>query len=184
MRISFLVPSLHFGGVERWALTLCRHLQHVHVDSIISFGEANHAEIEQEAKRHARVFTLPIRLDDNRKRWWVTGEARAMMAEAIRYTDAILVSAGGELEHFEDQLAKVARSVVSHVDPIWAGQAWKVRREARFATHCVAVSKAAAKCFEYENVTVLENGAELDRLAPTADLRTNWGIPKDGKIAL
>lgn len=180
MRISFLIPGLHYGGVCRWALTLARNLRHVEVESFVSMGEGQSDAIEQEASRIAPVFTMPIR--EVSGALLIRGaDQKDVLRRACAKADAVIVSAAGILPQVWDSVRHCARVVVSHVTPDWGPQAWRVREDAKLATHCVAVSAAAAECFQGP-FTIIESGAEVDRIAPAGGV--DWGIPSIGKVAL
>lgn len=185
MRVSFLVPGLHYGGVCRWALTLARHLENVEVASIITMGEGTSYEVASRAQRIAPVFSLPIvRKEDE----LVFGDIRRTVQKACRHSDALIVSAAGILPRMGDVLRRQARIVVCHVTPEWAGQAQRVTADVGHATHLVAVSKAAAECFpaDREHI-VIRNGVDLNRLVMIRGReaqREAWAIPQDAKVAL
>ena len=187
MRVSFLIPGLHYGGVCRWALTLAQHLRNVEVASIITMGEGTMDGVERMAKRIAPVYSMPIRRE-GAQRMRDTDTMRAVVKKACRHADALIVSASGALPVLADVMRDKARVLVSHVTPEWEGQASRVKQDVPHATHLVAVSKAAAGCFPSDREhSIIPNGVDLNRLVPICGReaqRAAWGIPQDAKVAL
>lgn len=183
MRIAFLTQGMHYGGVERWALTLAAGLTQIETAAFIDAGTARHPDIVREARRIAPL----IEFQQVREGGKVTinlADAQEQM-EQLRGVDAILASGTGRLDVLTHWLP-CAKVLVSHVTPEWEGQGGLLSKDEPVATHRVAVSQAAAGCFS-RPAAIIASGVDLARIAPTVgrlEQRRAWGLPPDAKVAL
>lgn len=169
LRVGFITMMLEAGGVERWALGLSR----MWPDGITTGAflcESAGGALRGEAERIAPVYS--------------TGNA-VQFAERC---DVVLAWGTASLRQYGWHLSGKPVVATSHnaVDMPWAVD--QARRMEPHATHLAAVSRVAALAFwDSQLVTVIHNGAELDRVTPPRggrDLRRRLGIPLHAPVAL
>lgn len=167
IRVAFLSPSMHFGGAERWILTLARQFTHCVPCGLVLTEPCYHPDILRLARQ-----LMPIEVCE----YGDSPVAIRQKAARICETADVLISWGDQ--RLKDIVSDGHRNPnvtcpvveVSHSDGEWTEQANIVEQSYVGATHLAAVSCAAVSAFPadvQEAVTVIPNGVEMDRLTPT-----------------
>jgi glycosyltransferase involved in cell wall biosynthesis len=173
---------MHFGGAERFILSLARQFQHCRPCGLILTQHYYHPDMYRRAKQ-----LMPVTVCNDGDSMAVI---QAKAAQVCEHAD-VLVSWG------EQRLTEIVRDrrgtpnitcpvvEVSHSDGAWSEQTNLVHQSYLGANALVAVSKTAVSAYPPDvqaNVRVLPNGVEVDRLTPTftADAyREMLDIPAD-----
>lgn len=189
-RVALLTPSLLMGGAERWMLSLCRMLPGMGVDlagvALAQYGPSD-ASTVREFERYCRVQASEVRS--------VGGPAMDAVGlkrfpgsvafdSIIHNSDIVLTWGIGPLrEHLGDWRGPVV--FVSHGGCSWTSTVADMALPA--VTHRAAVSQWAARIFpDPSAVTVIHNGVEVDRVAPSQSrqaVREAWGL-RHGQVAV
>jgi glycosyltransferase involved in cell wall biosynthesis len=161
-RIGFLTQSFaSCGGVETWFLSLATRLSEY--DWLIAVSDPTQAD--------AAAIAMLSSVGQVR----VGPGAAQLVAES---SDLLIAWGKCETPPFVDPRILVAHGCDQYT------RRYVAERES-WATHCVAVSKAAGKVFQKEPL-VIHNGIDAARLAPSAGrdaTRIAWGLVP-GEIAL
>jgi glycosyltransferase involved in cell wall biosynthesis len=171
LKFLFVTPALGIGGVERWFLTLARHIRQVRPHAIVLTGDKSiHPQILAEAESICPV----IRAGENPL------EARPLLWEASKACDAVLTWG------FQPNLAYLVKHLDLPTVLVSHGSEelnQLLLANAPYATHYAAVSQVAADAFPHpyrEQVTVIPNGSDVERSAPNPGarqrLRGEWGV--------
>lgn len=170
-RLVLLTPSLGLGGAERWVLSVAKHI----VGWSVTIGCQWGGGLAQEATKVARLL-----IEDR--------DGVQLIREACEAADVVL--AWGFVGRFDEFVGR-ARCVVgvSHAMP-WKGDQLHdpAHYISRYCHHISAVCGPAAKAWpEGRTVKVIENGIELDRIAPVrggSAWRADLGIPDSARVIL
>lgn len=160
------------GGVERQVISLLKHLpSHIQCLGIgLTPGAPTDAATVIETGIYAPVFGTRMFSDTKRndvlnvKRF----EKHDEVLDRFRYADALLVWSNTRIPEWH----RGAVVAVSHGAVDWTKRVLEACDER--VTHRVAVSRIAAKAFPFhrqDQVEVIHNGVEFDRLGPTEDWR-------------
>jgi glycosyltransferase involved in cell wall biosynthesis len=171
LKFLFVTPALGIGGVERWFLTLARHIRQVRPHAIVLTGDKSiHPQILAEAESICPV----IRAGENPL------EARPLLWGASKACDAVLTWG------FQPNLAYLVKHLDLPTVLVSHGSEelnQLLLANAPYATHYAAVSQVAADAFPHpyrEQVTVIPNGSDVERSAPNPGarqrLRGEWGV--------
>jgi glycosyltransferase involved in cell wall biosynthesis len=168
MKFLFVTPALGVGGVERWFLTLARHLRIVRPQGVVLTGGGIHPQVLHEVESICPVHYCGDSLQAQLGTMW----------RESKNCDLILTwGFQPNLKVLTDGL-NLPVVVVSHN---CQGQNPYLAANAACATHCVGVSQTAAQAFPAQyQAEVIENGSDVERSAPTAGarerLRQEWGV--------
>jgi glycosyltransferase involved in cell wall biosynthesis len=191
IRVGLLTPDLGAGGAERWIASLAKYLPRDRA-IISAVGVVLDGQKWDTIAREITATGTPV-FGTRRVKWGIHPTDASTVTfvesdeEATRRTveSADVVVSWGIAE--PGRLLNAANwhgphIVVSHGSSAWARN--QLRTAAAAATHSVAVSSDAASAFpEDVKSTVIWNGSELERLAPTrpaVEVRESWGCtPKD-----
>ena len=180
LKIAFLVPCLsNPGGLERWLISLCRHLPQVggrriaRPLAVITHPATVDPEYLSELQQVADVHILHN-----------TGNSQTMTRRAVAACDLAIVSGMGDprflLDGFTGPVVWCCHSCCDR-----SKQFSRECLDSGLITHWASVSEIAVESFPPEiqsAVTILENGADVERCVPARGRdwqRQQWGIRSD-----
>jgi len=169
LRVAFVAPGMGIGGAERWVLALCRHFSAA-IEVVAIFTEDRDGPLAGEAKRFAPL--LPY--------------------SAVRHTafDVLLAWGCPQLAEVVPMPLRERTVAVSHGSPELKWSQETCAGMAKAAAHLTAVSRQAVGSWprkRQKQVTVLPNGAEIERCVPRRgreEMRRALGIGTNEKVAL
>lgn len=188
VRVVFFSPGLLRGGAERWIVTLCKTWKSdVRATAVVLADWAgSEPDLVDELTRCGVVVRAGPHVSNSAnsdkvlRHFSLDAAARAALADC----DVVISWGWGDVHQV---LAKAGWTgphvVVSHGACEWSQKL--LDGPSRAATHLVAVSLAAAGSFPAElrdKATVIWNGIELDRIAPSRSrdaVRDSWGCDHD-----
>jgi glycosyltransferase involved in cell wall biosynthesis len=197
LRVGLFTDVFACGGVERWWLSLCRHWSTGDILTPAGIALTDRGAIYaphiREALRFAPIYATKCRRAELRPLSSIvdplapsrirlldleTDACRALAA----HCDIILTWCHADLPPLLGDFGGPV-VLISHGEGAWSQHL--MQGAAIGATHYAAVSRAAVNAFPTEirrQVKVIENGIDLDRIAPTRsrlDVRAAWGISPD-----
>lgn len=166
-RVVFASSSMGVGGAERWMLTLARHMERVQVSGFLITGNVYDSNIVAEAREIGVPFFLPSeRFDCDAVVTWGISDIRRMI---------------GPISFPVVEVSHCCADLGTGLMELSAKQ----------ATHLTAVSEAAKGAYPAslrDMVTVIENGAELERVKVDKGgkhYKSMWGTgPKNKVVAV
>lgn len=186
LRIAVLSPGLSTGGAEIWQATLVRHAQTVCYKCLIA--------LDWTPTHVLPLFGgVPIHV--------ATGGALEVANKALE----IIPSVGGvdlvmywgldpmpNLENLHVPVVHVSHSSGMEISRRESHEEFVIRHGKSRANFLASVSESASLLFnhalrEKETITVIHNGADIERTRPAfggAEQRRKWKIPKEAKLAL
>jgi len=179
-RVGIVIPNLLAGGVERWAITLARHLPAHGVD-IAGVAFTGGSGVLHEPTLAELAALCPVVGTIEHEAIHRVGRPSDAIYAVAQGSDVLLVwSATGET------LAALRAVDVPTIGISHGCHDWWMAGAKDIIDRWVAVSQAAARPVPGE-ATILHNGIDLDRLTPTEDwsaTREAAGIPRDAKVAV
>jgi glycosyltransferase involved in cell wall biosynthesis len=164
LKVGFVTPSLEMGGAERWIMSLAKNMRTVETVGIAHVGHKVHRNMCKEALRICPVFA---QMGSDYGMTHVTTHRDAVQAVVDRSDLVIVWGIPNTRETFEGFHVPIID--VSHLEPKSKGNVEICNQSWRGATHVAAISEAAAQSYPdvvHPSVTVIYNGAEVDRMTP------------------
>lgn len=186
LRIAILSPGLSTGGAEIWQATLVRHAQSVAYKVLLA--------LDWTPSHVLSLFAgVPIHVAE--------GGAMELANKALEVIPTVggvdLVMYWGldpmpQLENLGVPIVHVSHSSGMEISRRESHEEFVIRHGKSRANFLAAVSESASLLFNHslrakETVTVIHNGADIERTRPRfggATQREKWKIPKEAKVAL
>lgn len=176
LRVCFVTPSLYLGGAERWILSLVKYFDPslIRVSYIVVECENCVDPIVKDA--------LPSNVQ--------IMYGRRGVELAAEHGCLFLTWGQQSLDKLMEGISQPLVSAIHHGDPTCKITKPRVDSAIRAQAHLAAVSEACLACIPEEHrsrVKVIHNGADVDRVTPTASREDNlkrFGILPGQKVVL
>jgi glycosyltransferase involved in cell wall biosynthesis len=171
-KVALITPSLGMGGAERWIVTLAKFFKRLDPYLILNLSGQSDSILLEDVPKTTKILS----------NFYLNPE------KIINYlSDAdVVVSWCFDLNiNLKDKL-NCPTIDVSHSDPSWKNHSLLIKSSSKRSKYHVGVSKVAASAFEKNDLTVIYNGIDTERLKEfkgRLKQREEWDC-KDKKVVI